>query len=168
MNARIATIAVLATALACAERETPQPSPPASPVQAETQASGARMAPITVRVDGPPAIAVGESTLSVTLTRAVASTDPVELGIVLPAGVTVIEGDPNERVVEAGPVILRKFRLRVVRIPEQDVLITASVRGEHYGARATSAYRFGRAEPKLPQPPLPAVGLTGGPARKQE
>lgn len=166
MNARIATIAVFATALACAEKETAQPSSTPPPAPVETHASEARTAPITIRVDGPSSIAVGESTLSVTVTRAVAGTDPIELGIAMPDGVTLIAGDPNERIVERGPVIHRTLKLRVDRVPEQDVLITANVRGDHYGARATSAYRFGRAEPKLPQPPGPAVGLTGGPARR--
>jgi hypothetical protein len=38
-------------------------------------------------------------------------------------------------------------------VPAADVRVTVDARGIGYGVHATSAYRFGRPEPKLPQPP---------------
>jgi hypothetical protein len=38
-------------------------------------------------------------------------------------------------------------------VPATDLRVTVDTRGIGYGVHATSAYRFGRPEPKLPQPP---------------
>jgi hypothetical protein len=170
MNARIATIAALALAVACSEPATTQPLPATSPAPVEEPPTpDARRAPVTVTVEGPAHVAAGDSfALTVTIRRAVAGTDAVQLAVTPPEGVRVLEGDPNERIVDPGPAITRKLQLRADQevAVGQDVVVTATVRGDHYGAHANAAYRFGRPEPRLPQPRGPAVGLTGGAPRK--
>ncbi len=65
----------------------------------------------------------------------------------------------NELTMLPGPFVRRYRRTRVLvvhlanGVPANDVHVSVDSGGTDYGVHATAAYRFGRPEPTLPQPP---------------
>ena len=139
----------------------PQTTAPVTPTGTTSNTS----APLTVTVSGPDKVMAGEQiTITVTLNRSAVNSVPIDLAVQAPSGTALVSGVPTERIVNADAAsIARTYRLRIDRIPTDDFIATADVRGTGYGAHATGQYRFGRPEPKLPQPGLPPIGPGGRP-----
>lgn len=153
MKARISALALLVL-VSCGEKKpTPPPTPPVGTVH--------HKAPVTVAVEGPSAVHAGDViTLSVTVHRY--TDDVIDLAISLPPGNTLVEGLASERLLAAESITTRVFRVKSDAAAE-DIKITAAITTAGHGALATTAYRFGRPEPKLPPAPRPVARLNGGP-----
>lgn len=129
---------------------------PLPPVVAP-MAGGKHEAPFVVRVDGPED-PVPEATLHVrvTIERRLLDATPLHVEVRLPEGVGLVRGELEETIVDAqATVVRREVELRLgERIPEEDVVVTVSQRGEGWGGHAEHRYRFGRPDPDAVQQPL--------------
>lgn len=127
-----------------------QTSLSATPVPAERL----HRAPLAVSVDGPKApVAGAEFDIKVLVERVGGARGSVTLVVALPAGVDLVQGTLRETVGGTEGRIERTLKVRASAIPDEDLKIIASSSGHGWGVRATGAYRFGRPEPRLPQPP---------------
>ncbi len=161
MTRNLAILGALAAFVTCgcakhSDALPPHASTAAEPEPAAEDAGGPRLqrAPVVVWVDGPAQVQAGsELTLRVTIERN-AGSDPLDLNIVLPAGAVLVSGQTQERITGDARHVERTLGLRLTgAIPAADLDVSVDSRGIGYGVHATSAYRFGRPEPKLPQPP---------------
>lgn len=129
----------------------PQTSNP--PAQANPPASDVR-APLVVSVEGPSSVAVG-TTIDVVahIRRQPATAIPFDVTIEVPKGAIVIAGSASERIVDAASATVdRSFKLRIDALPLGDLVVNVDQRAPGFGVHAVGHYRFGRPEPKLPQP----------------
>lgn len=130
-------------------REAPARAAPRPPRIADTPGIAA---PLLLHVGAARDVAPGELELELVIERR--TEDPVTLELQLPAGVELIDGNARETLHEPARLIVKKVRLRLPNgTPLDDVRVFADSRGAGYGVRASAAYRFGRPEPKLAQPP---------------
>lgn len=167
----MAALSLLAgVACSAIEREPSSAAPSMANAQtAPPPAARHSNAPFVVRVSGPenPASQLsGRMTLVVVVERQLVDSTPLRLSWQLPAGVSLVDGQLTEEIVDAGsPRIERRIVIDVPSIPEGDVLVAVEARGTAWGARGEGAYRFGRPEPMLPQPPRARKPMTvkGGP-----
>jgi hypothetical protein len=115
--------------------------------------------PLTVQISGPAKPRAGQITaLVITVQRTPSALIPFDMAIELPQGAKLVSGQLKEHVLDAKHKTLkRRLKLRLERVPERDVQVSAEARTDAWGAHATDAYRFGRPEPVL------AVPATGGP-----
>jgi hypothetical protein len=89
---------------------------------------------------------------------------PLNVRVLLPAGVTLVRG-PSHWVVQPGPpgtVHDTVIELLASTAPTDDLVLVADVQGEHAGIHAEARYRFGRPEPQVAQPPLAPTDLVVG------
>jgi hypothetical protein len=117
--------------------------------------------PLTIAIDGPEVVAPNsEIELTLRVMRRWATSEPVELSVKLPSGVSLIEG---ELAATLSPTAsgTRRLRLRIDRVPDQDLDVRADLAGLAYGAHARAAYRFGRPLPKLARPASTPVVIGG-------
>jgi hypothetical protein len=107
-----------------------------------------------VRVDGPSKVEPGSQlALRISIERAMGN-DPLDLGVAIPEGVVLVSGQTQETITGGAAHVERPLTVRLTGgVPPTDLRVTVDVRGMGYGVHASSAYRFGRPEPKLPQPP---------------
>jgi len=152
------------------EREPSNAAPSVATVQSEPPAAPRHSsAPFVVRVSGPEnpgSMLTGRMTLVVVVERQLVDSTPLRLSWQLPAGVRLVDGQLTEEIVDAAsPRIERRIFIEVPSIPKGDVLVAVEARGTAWGARGEGAYRFGRPEPMLPQPPRARTPMTvkGGP-----
>jgi hypothetical protein len=136
---------------------------PASPTPAEVEPSETRRRPpLVLTVTGPEHPQPGTTiTVTAEVHRPSADGDPVELELVLPAGVRLISGSATERLSNAQREH-REWVLAVDEVPAEDVRVIAATRGHRQGATAERHYRFGRPEPKLPDPQASAAPVELG------
>ncbi len=126
--------------------------PPAVPGVSAAPA-GPRRAPVTLKLEGPQEVQVGgEIGLRVVIDRTTRG-QPLRLRVHLPAGVELVSGRTREEINDPSGHVERTLVIRFAGIPADDVTASVDEGGVGYGVHATSAYRFGRADPKLPQPP---------------
>jgi hypothetical protein len=120
---------------------------------------------MVVKVRGPESVQPGSKIeLTVTIERRLVDNNPLKLAIQLPQGASLLEGVADEQIVDGrSPTLTRKISISIGAVPASDVLVSVDVRGAGYGVHATDSYRFGRPEPKLPQPLDRAVKLPGIP-----
>ncbi len=156
-------------ALSCGAEPRRSPSPTLQAVPAASpqtigaplfgRAPAANDVPLTIAVNGPPAVALGDTiVLTITIHRAVLSAVPIALSVAAPAGVTLLAGQANEVIVDpSAGAIVRRLTYHLDQIPPTDLVVSAESRGTGYGVRAVDAYRFGRPVPMLPQPALPGA-----------
>ncbi|MGZ3418941.1 MAG: hypothetical protein ACXWUG_02995 [Polyangiales bacterium] len=147
--------------LACTKSE-PAPPPVSEPAPNVAEKPADKPAPsddeatppLTVQVDGPQSpTANSDLDLVVKIVRSRASDVPVTLSIALPAGATLVAGKSAETIVDnATPTIERRLKIHIGAVPADDLVVAADSKTAASGAHAEKAYRFGRAEPKLPQP----------------
>lgn len=141
-------------------------SPPSSQHQS-TDASASRFhdaqAPLVVRVQGPAHVAAGDIVrLTLHIERRGPSTEPLDVSVRLPAGASLAEGLGQETIADTrGTTLTRALTIAIQSVPADDVQVTVDAQGQGYGMHATAAYRFGRPEPKLPQPLSRAQALPG-------
>jgi hypothetical protein len=96
----------------------------------------------------------GQSDLTLRVSIDRATRDPLDLRLVLPPGATLVSGAAAERIDETSGHIERTLIIHLANgVPAEDVHLSVDTGGTDYGAHANAAYRFGRAEPTLPQPP---------------
>jgi hypothetical protein len=147
--------------VACTKSE---PAPPPAPAQAAEPAKtpaekpapsdDEATPPLTVQIEGPQSPAANSDLdLAIKIVRSRATDVPVALSITLPAGATLITGKSAETIVDASAATIeRRIRVHIGAVPADDLLVAADSKTASSGAHAEKAYRFGRAEPKLPQP----------------
>jgi len=162
MAAMIATSAALCAACATQERSL---SSMATPTGSGSQPPGeppARNAPFVVRLEGPAAVpSDGKVELDIVIERRVPDASPLELLVRPPDGTTVVGGATRETIVDGSATTLRRHLvLQVPAMPAQDLEVDLDARATGARAHATAAYRFGRAEPRLPDPARPRMPVT--------
>lgn len=136
---------------------------PVAPQETGTEAHG--RAPLTLRVSGPPTARAGDVVeIEIAVDRPRPTTTPMRLKVVVPPGAELVEGETEETITDsASSPIRRTLVLRLSRVPSDDLQVSLDVRESSHGAHATGAYRFGRPEPKLAQPPRsPKRTVIGG------
>ncbi|HET9953404.1 MAG TPA: hypothetical protein VFQ61_02810 [Polyangiaceae bacterium] len=77
---------------------------------------------------------------------------PVDLSVHLPAGATLVRGLPSEHIETEGAKLERRYIVRLGSVPTTDIEITAQAYDQDLGVRGRGMYRFGRPEPRLPEP----------------
>jgi hypothetical protein len=111
--------------------------------------------PLTIVLEGPVNVNRASTVLlSVTISRTPAILQtPIDLTIALPEGVHLVSGALEENVsAESSTEVVREYVIEIGEIPLDDVVVTANIVQPSWGVYATAKYRFGRPEPKLPQP----------------
>ncbi len=154
---RIASILALVSGfLACGcANSSDAPPPGAGGENADASPNGPRArAPVVVRVDGPAQVEPGsELALRIVIERAMGN-DPLDLSVMPPEGVVLVSGQRLERITGDSKRVERFLTVRLTGgVPAADLDVVVDTRGFGYGVHARAAYRFGRKEPKLPQPP---------------
>jgi hypothetical protein len=89
--------------------------------------------------------------VQVTIERKWIDSTPLRLQVQLPEGVTLVQGQLEEVIPDAhASVVTRTIELRLgERVPEEDVVVTVSQRGEGWGGHEEHRYRFGRPAPAV-------------------
>lgn len=134
----------------------PTPATPngaTAPALSRATAPGTLRAPVEVKVTGPDHVdGAHDVTLRVSIDRS--TRDPLDLRVSLPAGANLVSGAAVERIDETSGHIERTLIIHLANgVPAEDVHLSVDTGGTDYGAHANAAYRFGRAEPTLSQPP---------------
>jgi hypothetical protein len=152
---------VASALLAACSRRVPEQVATAAPPHAEPQVKrGAPPTPVNdpelpllLAVNGPSSVRAGDVIdVAVRIDRQMGE-GPIEITIAVPTGATLVSGQLREIIPPKAPSpITRTFRMRLGAIPATDFQIEVDAPGEASGAHAKGAYRFGRAEPKLPDP----------------
>ena len=129
-----------------------QPAAPPSTTASAPAPHPSMRVPIVVEASGPDRVAAGqEIEVVVRIRRNAPNALPIQLAVAIPAGVVPLAGALNDKIVDdTSPLLERRLKLRVDRVPSQDLVVTLDQKAADYGAHATAAYRFGRPEPKLP------------------
>lgn len=150
---RVAGIAL--SLLACSTSHDRPLPPPSEPVSAAPPAGPARDGDLP---KAPLALSVAEvrnrgEEIEIDVVVDRRTRDPVTFDVALPPGVVLLEGNTSERLEGDEQRVKRTLRLRLpAGTPAEDIRFVADVNGQGYGARATTAYRFGRAAPRLVAP----------------
>lgn len=110
--------------------------------------------PIVLEARGPANVAPGATVDVVVLVRRQGDlVAPVTLEVRLPPGAHLVSGVLVESLPDPGVQgLTRTFRVTIGAVPADDVVAVASAQGTGWGARAEASYRFGRPEPRLPDP----------------
>jgi hypothetical protein len=114
---------------------------------------GPHRSPVVVRLTGPASAQAGQDLeIVAVIEQFVGSQSVVSLDLVLPPGARLVSGNPSEQLPPGNGTVERHFIVHLERVPEADVELIAKAGNASFGARAKSAYRFGRPEPTLLQP----------------
>jgi hypothetical protein len=112
---------------------------------------GPHHSPILVTLRGPEQPAAGQDiTLVAEIDQTLGQGRDVSLELKLPRGARLISGKTSELVNADQGKLERRFVVHLDGVPDQDIELVASTNQRSFGARAKSAYRFGRPEPRLP------------------
>lgn len=133
---------------------TPHVDAPAPAAQAAPATSG-RRSPVTLTLSGPSNPRVGiPITLTVGIERHLVLKEPLQLALLLPDGVTLLEGQATfELAPNAEPdTQTLRFVIRAKAMPTSDLRVILEARGQGFGLHAEQAYRFGRPPPLAPAP----------------
>ena len=141
---------------------TPAPTPPPPPA-AQAAQFGAHRSPVTVKLVGPAQVSAGQDIEVVAdVEQLVGSQAAVELSLVLPEGARLISGSAQELLPTGNGKLQRRFLVHLDRVPATDIEVVAKTNSSSFGARAKSAYRFGRPEPRFTELPRSASPLSVG------
>ena len=170
-NFQTVLLSALALALACSRNEPEEQlgSTQAEPGGRAPAASSSRpqRSPLSLVVDGPSSVAApSEIDLTIRLQRLWTTPDPVVLTVDLPPGALLVSGSTSETIAPTFFAQSRTLRIKLERVPSADLVVRADLGGPAYGAHARATYRFGRPEPKLPQPAGTVVVIGGRPVGK--
>lgn len=105
------------------------------------------LVPISASLSGPEAPRAGERlTLTARITRKVPLRVPVQIELVLPAGVELIEGERVLQLSANTQVDTHSLRyvVRADVLPHADLKLVVSAAGKGFGFHTEQAYRFGR------------------------
>jgi hypothetical protein len=144
----------------------PQPEPlaasarvPSSTPQSAEQGPvlGPHQSPVTVKLLGPEQVSAGQDIeVLAEVDQFVGTGAAVELHLQLPAGARLVSGNQTEQLPAGNGKLTRHFVVHLDSVPVTDIEAFATTNNNSFGARAKSAYRFGRPEPRLPEPPRAA------------
>ncbi len=117
--------------------------------------------PVLLVVSGPASVATNSDiVVTVHLLRQVPTQAPMVLRATSPVGTTIVTGILAETIKDgAATDIVRRFALHIDAVPTDDVVFTLEMGDAKNGLHAVQRYRFGRAEPQLPN-----VGAGGTPS----
>ena len=116
--------------------------------------------PLTTNLRGPDVVHKGDViNVQLDLMRSPQFAGPLIVHLAVPQGAQLVVGTIDETITDGSMVQTRVYRLRISEVPKGDLIVTVDLRSEHYGALATAVYRFGRPEPKRPQPIAPPANL---------
>ena len=143
------------------------PEPPATaatkPTPTEHAELGPHQSPVTLRLRGPEQVIAGQDIeLIAEVNQRVGSQAQVSLNLQLPDGVRLVSGENGELLPSGNGTLTRRFVVHVERVPQSDIEAVASTQSTAFGARAQSAYRFGRPEPRFLAPERSERPLTVG------
>ena len=135
----------------------PPPNTGPNALSQRANAQNVRRAPVEVRVWGPEHVAGGSDvTLRIAIDKA--TRDPLDLHVALPPGAELVAGATDERISDPSGHIERTLVVRMPNgVPADDLNVTVDSQGAASGVHTAAAYRFGRPEPTLAQPPRPGV-----------
>lgn len=175
MNSSFVLFPFLLVALlssACEPTKTPETTSSAGPTTPTPTATPKRssshpQSPLLLYVDGPSQVLPGE-TITVQLRLEVHQpNEAIELMLDLPPGVSLKQGDLQEKILPGmGPFVERRFLLHVNAVPSEDLVVRATQQGSSWGVHAQKNYRFGRPEPTLSwgeRSAKPLPGIPGNP-----
>lgn len=153
---------------ACHDAAPPEPtSAVAPPVSARSAPQapelGPHKSPVTVALHGPAQVSAGQDfELLAEVEQLAGSQAQVSLTLQLPEGVRLVSGQTSELLPSGNGKLLRRFVVHVDQVPSADIEAVASTQSMSFGARAQSAYRFGRPEPRFRAPERPEKALRVG------
>jgi hypothetical protein len=145
---------------ACHDAASPEPSNAAAPrartpraAVVQTPELGPHKSPVTVALHGPEQVTAGQDIeLLAEVEQLAGSQSQVSLNLQLPAGVRLVSGQTSELLPSGNGKLVRRFVVHVDQVPTTDIEAVASTQSTAFGARAQSAYRFGRPEPRFKEP----------------
>lgn len=144
-------------------------SPTVRPEVVEPETTGSTWRPpFVLEVEGPEAPRGGETIrLRIQIERHLVEDTPMSISVALPAGAELLEGQLDERLVDASSSsIVRELTLRLgAELPEENVVVTVEQKGDGWGAHAAKTYEFGRQKVRALGTELrrgPPVDLGGG------
>jgi hypothetical protein len=154
----------------------PQSSPPplAAPESAPSAAApnaappsalqnpefGPHRSPVTVKLLGPEQVSAGQDIEVVAeVDQFVGSNAAVQLHLELPEGAHLVSGNESELLPTGNGKLTRRFVVHLDKVPTTDIEVFATTSSNSFGARAKSAYRFGRPEPRFAEPARAASPL---------
>lgn len=143
----------------------PSPSDISPPENATGHAADQEArAPLRLTLSGPKAPKAGEQIeVSIVVERTAAAFNPLELRVALPRSAKLVDGELLQTIDDkASTKWARVIKVQIDEVPAEDIVVTVDVRGDGFGAHASSAYRFGRPEPRLPDPPTDTPRSVGG------
>lgn len=156
------SLLTLAAALsACSQPEATPSSPtttaahePHSQAPADGPDEHLPQSPMTARLRGPDKPPpTGEIEVHLDLTRSRSTLAPISVSLTLPAGAERVAGEASESITDTTATALtRAWRIRYDAVPKGDLEVTVDWRTDAAGFRAKLPYRFGRPEPKAPEP----------------
>lgn len=115
---------------------------------------GPHQSPVTVSLAGPGQVRAGQDIEVVARVDRRAGADAlVALELELPEGARLVSGDAKEMLPAGNGVLERRYVIHLDRVPTTDIQVVARADTSSFGARAKSAYRFGRPEPRFVEPP---------------
>jgi hypothetical protein len=110
-------------------------------------------APFVARLTGPERVTPGSDVELKLVVERSSGEAPVRVRLALPSGVSLVRGQMEETIPAGESRIERTVVVHVgERMPTASLDVRVDSGGEGFGAHAVRSYRFGRPEPKLPQP----------------
>jgi hypothetical protein len=156
---------------ACHDAAAPEPSNAAAPhasaprtaAVTQTPELGPHRSPVTVALHGPERVDAGQDIeLLAEVEQLAGSKSQVSLDLKLPDGVRLVSGQTSELLPSGNGKLVRRFVVHVDHVPTTDIEAVASTQSTSFGARAQSAYRFGRPEPRFKELERPEKSLKVG------
>ncbi|RYZ03976.1 MAG: hypothetical protein EOO73_25295 [Myxococcales bacterium] len=124
---------------------------------------GPHQSPVSVQLSGPAQVTPGQDIeVFARIDRRAGSAAAVSLELELPEGARLVSGNPSEVLPAGNGVLERRFVVHLDRVPSTDIQVVAQTSAASFGARAKSAYRFGRPEPRFAEPPRSGKSLKVG------
>lgn len=126
-------------------------APPGSPQESRSHAGP----PVYLGVNGPTVVSPSTTVdVRLRIVRNSLSSVPMQLRVGVPAGANLVAGRDTEEIIDASsPTIDRSYRLELSAIPKDDLTFVLTQGDPGFSVRAEGFYRFGRPEPRQPDPP---------------
>lgn len=160
----IALSAVASVFTSACGRENPTAATPRTieqaPVQSQSVPHHGAKAPVTVLVEGPSSVVAASTIIVEVRITFNGPAVPVDLTVIVPSGTRLVGGLPKEALAANSSEVVRRFDLAVDAVPAKDFAVVVQGHGGVTSVRAEQFYRFGRAAPRLSDPPRAPRPLT--------